>query len=644
MEYAHREEESPMSHRLRSVRRGISVLAVSAALVASTGLTLPRSAAADPGVDPANVTITLGPGGSADIHKVVHTPTVPPKPDLVFIADTTGSMGGAIGNVRANAADILSQIVAAQPQAQFAVAEYKDVTDAYAFRVNQGLTADQAAAQTGINQWAASGGGDFPEADLNALFEVSNGAISFRPDGTRIAVIFGDAPSHDPSNGHTLADTVAALKAANVRVVAVDVGALNSAGQFTAITTETGGQLLSGVPASEVSNAILAGIKAIQVTVTPQVVSCDAPLSLTFAPGSRTVTSGGDADFTETVNLAGTAAAGAYHCTVDFLVDGKSRDFTQQLTVNVPGVSVNDVTVNEGAGSATFAVTRSGPPDSTVTVNYGTANGTATAPADYTAAGGALTFAVGEATKTVTVPIVDDAVDEPDESFTVQLSGATGAAITDPTGVGTIIDNDRDGGFSCTATALRVAGLTAARANPADAPCVDDHKTVAQAQLSAGLVTVRTSVLDARTDQTPDNLAAAPPAAGDGAKATAVVDSTKITVGALVPLVTIELGVIRSSAAATCGAGPGGLVPTLTGSSYVASLKVNGVSVTVGTTPLTIPLVVGSLKINATEVTGTSVVQRAVVLDTALTSVVIAESKANVEGTGAHPTGNPCRS
>ncbi|MEV4759180.1 Calx-beta domain-containing protein [Micromonospora sp. NPDC049559] len=629
-----------MSYRPRSLRRrALTALALAAALAAPATVTA-RPAAADPGVEPADVTITLGPGGSAEIAKVVHTPTVPPKPDLIFVADTTGSMGGAIGNVRANAADILSSVVAAQPQAQFAVAEYKDFTDPYAFRLNQGLTGDLSAVQAGINAWAAAGGGDVPEANLNALYEVSTGAVTFRPDGTRIAVIFGDAPSHDPSGGHSLADTVAALQAAGVRVVAVDVGAMNASGQFTTITSATGGQLLSGVPADEVADAILAGIKAIEVTVTPQVVSCDAPLSLSFAPASRTVTSGADATFTESVQLGGGAAAGSYHCVVDFLIDGTSRGFTQRLTVNVPGLRIDDVTVNEGAGSATFTVTRTGPTDTAVSAAYATANGTAVAPADYATTGGTVSLAPGQTTKTVTVPVVDDAVDEPDETFTVRLSAPVGAALTDPTGVGTIVDNDRDGTFSCTSTALRIAGLTAGRANPDDVPCVDDHEQVASAQLTSGLVNVRTGVLEAATDSRPDHPAASAPAAGDAGSATARVDSTRITVAGLV---TIELGVIQASASATCAPAPGGLAPVFAGSSTVASLKVNGVPVTVGSAPLTVPLVVGSLRINSTETTATTITQRAVVLDTPLTDVVIAEAKANVEGTPAHPAGNPCR-
>ena len=71
------------------------------------------------------------------------------------------------------------------------------------------------------------------------------------------------------------------------------------------------------------------------------------------------------------------------------------------------------------------------------------------------------------------------------------------------------------------------------------------------------------------------------------------------------------------------------------GSSHIASLKINGVSVTVGSAPLTIPLVIGSLRLNSTTTTATSVTQQAVVLDTLLTDVVIGEAKVNIED-------NPC--
>jgi streptogramin lyase len=199
--------------------------------------------------------------------------------------------------------------------------------------------------------------------------------------------------------------------------------------------------------------------------------------------------------------------------------------------------------------------------------------------------------------------------------------------------------SERTGVFSCQATVLKIAALVSTQANPADVPCVDDHKNLAIVQLSAGILTVRANALDARTNQTPDNLTAFPPAAGDNATSTAQVESTRITAA----LVNIELGVISSTASATCVNGPDGLVPSFSGSSNVASLKINGVTIAVGSTPVTIPLLIGSLKLNSTTTTGTTVVQQAVVLDTLLTDVVLGEAKANVEANPGTPGGHPCR-
>lgn len=197
---------------------------------------------------------------------------------------------------------------------------------------------------------------------------------------------------------------------------------------------------------------------------------------------------------------------------------------------------------------------------------------------------------------------------------------------------------ERSGVFSCQATALNLAGIIVARANPPDVPCVDDFKNVVNISLNAGILSVQANALTARTDQTPDNLTGSPPAAGDNATSFARVDSTRVTA----ILVNIQIGVIQSTATARCVAGPGGLRPEFIGSSHVASLRVNGVSITVGSAPLTIPLVIGSLRLNSTTTTATSVTQQAVVLDTLLTDLVIGEAKANVEGKPATPTGNPC--
>ena len=108
-----------------------------------------------------------------------------------------------------------------------------------------------------------------------------------------------------------------------------------------------------------------------------------------------------------------------------------------------PLLSVADAEAREGEDAAVeFAVTLSRAASGTVTVDFATADGTATAGEDYTATSGTLTFAVGETHKTVAVPILDDTHDEGQETFTLRLSNASGAGIRDGEATGTIQNND----------------------------------------------------------------------------------------------------------------------------------------------------------------------------------------------------------
>ena len=111
----------------------------------------------------------------------------------------------------------------------------------------------------------------------------------------------------------------------------------------------------------------------------------------------------------------------------------------------VPTLAIGDASITEGdSGTAqlSFTVTLSQAATGPVTVNYSTANGTATAGSDYTARSGTLTFAAGETTKTVTVPITGDTAVEANETFTISLAGASGATIADGSATGTIVNND----------------------------------------------------------------------------------------------------------------------------------------------------------------------------------------------------------
>ncbi len=108
----------------------------------------------------------------------------------------------------------------------------------------------------------------------------------------------------------------------------------------------------------------------------------------------------------------------------------------------VPNITVNDATAVEAAGNAVFTVSLSVPTTVPVTVSYATSNGTAAAGGDYTAVSGSLTFAVGSTSRTISVPILPDAVYEPNESFSLNLSNAVGGTITDASGLGTIQNDD----------------------------------------------------------------------------------------------------------------------------------------------------------------------------------------------------------
>jgi len=145
--------------------------------------------------------------------------------------------------------------------------------------------------------------------------------------------------------------------------------------------------------------------------------------------------------------------------TGDPLGDAASADATRalnntRLTVanfrsevfSSSSLSINDVTVRErqsGTRMAVLTVSLSAATPSTITVNYATADGSATsAGGDYLAVAGTLTFPAGSLTRAVPVTINGDGVVESDETFVVNLSGASGGSIADGTGAVTIANDD----------------------------------------------------------------------------------------------------------------------------------------------------------------------------------------------------------
>ena len=142
------------------------------------------------------------------------------------------------------------------------------------------------------------------------------------------------------------------------------------------------------------------------------------------------------------MTLAGGAACDSPQavCTAD----GQALSNTLSTTVRGPvAVSVADARAREGEDETIdFAVSLSRAASGQVSVTWATADGTATAGEDYTRTSGKLRFAAGETEKTIAVPVLDDAIDEGKETFTLRLLKASGAVIADGVATGTIENSD----------------------------------------------------------------------------------------------------------------------------------------------------------------------------------------------------------
>lgn len=126
-------------------------------------------------------------------------------------------------------------------------------------------------------------------------------------------------------------------------------------------------------------------------------------------------------------------------------------------------IAVGDAQVTEGAGSVTFTITRqAGLLAPAATVSFATADGSAVAPSDYTPSSGSRSFPATllatAQSQHVTVPIADDALDEPDETFRLLLSGA---GVSDGEAIGTIVDDDAAPAVGVADAAPAVEGATA---------------------------------------------------------------------------------------------------------------------------------------------------------------------------------------
>ena len=212
---------------------------------------------------------------------------------------------------------------------------------------------------------------------------------------------------------------------------------------------------------------------AVNVTVTaelPQNGSTypdDKQITVVVGAGGSSATEGTDyetvPDFTVTLSAGSTSVTGTFDFTPK-----DDQDYEPDETVRVTGsadgvtvssatitlesddpefetpkaLSVADVVTDESARQAVFTVSLSGESSKIVTVDYATSDGTATDGADYTGGSGSLTFAPGDTEKTISFSILDDSLDEEDETFAIVLANPVNATLESAAATAVIVDDD----------------------------------------------------------------------------------------------------------------------------------------------------------------------------------------------------------
>lgn len=286
-------------------RENVNLLGGRDVRVDRAGLRKLGSAEAMVTISPAENDLTLSPGESHGPEVItVQVPKTTPsqKVDIYFLADTTGSMGAVLDEVKASLGAILSELDGLGLDFAFGAGNYKDfptVGDP-AFQHQLSPSANVVAVQAAIDDWTASGGIDLPEGQLFALDQIAedrDGTIGWRFNSKRIIVWLGDAPGHETicraisglDHDITTGSVIGKLAAASITVIAIStttgtgldtdptagandyVGACGAAqgfpGQATLITGSTGGTHLTDIEPTAIVNVIISALTDAALTI-----------------------------------------------------------------------------------------------------------------------------------------------------------------------------------------------------------------------------------------------------------------------------------------------------------------------------------------------------------------------------------------
>lgn len=401
----------------------------------------------------ASTTITFAPGETAKTLAVPVIGDSAPEGDETFVVDLSSPVGALLADAQG-----VATIVDDEDAPAISVSDVNIVEGAGTGTFK--LTLSAPATQTVTVKASTANGTATAGSDYTAL---PGATVSFLPGETTktlgVSVLDDTAVEGNetfvvnlstPTGGAVLAD------AQGLATILDDEGAPN-----LSISDASAVEGATGTTATAAFKVSLSSAATQPITVTAATANDTAKAgsdytavstTLTFAPGdiSKTLNvsivgdSSAEGNETLFVNLSSPVnAVLADNQGLGTIVDD---DGLLPGTAPGPTLSVNNTTVVEGAPGtaslATFTVTLSAPAPLLVTVKAATANGTATAGADFTALPltSLVTFLLGETSKTITVPVLGDSVAESNENFFVNLSAPVGATLADAQGVATIID------------------------------------------------------------------------------------------------------------------------------------------------------------------------------------------------------------
>jgi hypothetical protein len=278
-------------------------------------------------------------------------------------------------------------------------------------------------ASSGTLQWAS---GD--TASKSFTVAVSN-ATAF--SGNKTFSVALSSPSTGASISNPGSATVsitgsAAAAVGNLQLSASSYGVLQSAGSLTVTVNRTGGSSGAvGVSYATSNGSAVAGTDYTAASGTLSWASGDTAAKTVAVKVSNTTPFSGNKSFTFTLSAASGGAAILSPSSASVSITGSAAAPTPGSVM----LSASSLSVAQSAGSLTVTVNRAGGSSGAVSVNYATADGTAVAGTDYTAADGMLSWASGDAaSKTFSIPVSNATPFSGSKTLTVTLSGPAGGA------------------------------------------------------------------------------------------------------------------------------------------------------------------------------------------------------------------------